>query len=186
MRNLLLPAIVIVSLFTSPVFAGVFELSAQGSVRETNISDSNESDSRSSSVSLAYYFWQSGALEFTYMTGFNYSKSTDGTTTLEQALNYRYTGADFVLNLGTKESTFNPYIKAGLAEITKQLDFKQDGVATQTEEISGKNLTYGAGFKFRLTQTVSFRASYDLWKGPIGEDNQTTDTAFKVGFSWIL
>lgn len=169
-------------------YAGVFEFSAQGSLRDTNVSENNESESKSSSVSLAYYFWESGALEFTYMTGYNYSKTTSSTTTLEQSLNYNYSGVDLVYNLGTRESVFNPYIKAGIAEIKKQLEFKEDGVVSISPEVSGKNLTYGFGFKLHVTKTLSFRVSYDVWQGPIdGEESEkTTDTSTKVGFSWYL
>ncbi|MAF92733.1 MAG: hypothetical protein CL674_15800 [Bdellovibrionaceae bacterium] len=169
-------------------YAGVFEFSAQGSLRETNVSENNESESRSSSVSLAYYFWETGALEFTYMTGYNYSKTTTSTTTLEQSLNYTYGGVDLVYNLGTRESTFNPYVKAGIAEIKKRLTFREDGNASSSPEVSGKNLTYGLGFKLRLTKTFSLRLSYDVWQGPIdGEESEkTTDTSTKVGFSWYL
>ena len=164
----------------------MFEFSAQGSQRITNVSQNSESEASSASVSLAYYFWQSGAIEFTYMTGYNYSRSTNGTTVLEQSLNFRYGGVDLIYNIGDRESVFSPYIKAGIAEITKTLDFRENGSLVQTPEEKGKNITYGAGFRLRITQSFSFRVSYDVWTGPIDQELQTTDSSFKVGFSWML
>lgn len=169
--------------------AGLFEVSAQTSIKETNIDDDNNSEARSVSGSIAYYFWQSGALEFTYMKGYNFTKGRiDASTTYEQVLNYTYKGVDLIYNLGSKESTFNPYVKAGLAEIEKELQFKQNGAASDPQTSSGTNMTYGAGMKIKISKTLSFRLSYDVWKGPINDNDvdATTDTSMKVGLTWYL
>lgn len=179
----------IISCISLGLQAGVFELSAQTSLKETNINSEHSSEAKSVSGSIAYYFWQSGALEFTHMTGYNFTKGAVSGSSYEQVLNYNYSGIDFIYNLGTRESTFNPYIKAGLAEINKELEYKDIGTNSITTQTSkGKNLTYGAGFKFKLSQTISFRVSYDVWKGPIDDSDQDaqTDSSFKVGLSWLL
>lgn len=183
---------VIISLFmfSSTSSAGLFELSAQTSMKNTSINSDSNSEARSASGSIAYYFWQSGALEFTYMEGYNFTRGViNSSTKYEQVLNYRYKGVDLIYNLGNKQSTINPYIKAGLAEIEKDLEYKQNGVSEIGKQKSnGKNMTYGAGIKIKISKTLSIRFSYDVWKGPIDNDDvdATTDSSTKVGLSWYL
>lgn len=187
MRHLCL--ILLFTCLSTNVQAGLFELSAMSSLKLTNIDDDTSSESRSASGSIAYYFWQQGALEFTYMQGYNFSEGRiDGSTTYDQVLNYTYKGVDFIYNLGTKESAFNPYLKAGLAEINKELQYRQNGTLVSKQNSDGQNLTYGAGFKVKMSKTLSFRVSYDVWKGPINKDDvtATSDSSFKIGLTWYL
>lgn len=175
--------------FSFQAHAGFIEIGAMGNLRDSSIDKDHTSKSRSITGSLAYYFFENSAIELSYTEG--YQKSTG--TTLIGVTNYNYTqivnytmyGADFILSFFGKESAFQPYLKAGIAQQKKQIEFEISSDVSKSEQ-EGNYLTGGVGFKIIMTKNISFKAGYDLWKGPLGKDDQTTDNATRVGLSFIF
>ncbi|MFK8138632.1 MAG: outer membrane beta-barrel protein [Bdellovibrionales bacterium] len=184
MKNLIL--IFCLSMSTS-LSAGVFELSLGTTFRDTNLDAENLQQARSTSASLAYYFWEGVAVQATYMQGFNYTKGRiDVSTVQEQVSNFTYQGLDLIWSVGGNKGIFKPFVKIGMAEIDKKQEYKESGESPIIATSNGTNLTGGIGFKYHLTQTLALKFSYDLWMGPIDADSPTTDTNFKLGISWFL
>lgn len=188
MKNYIFFAVLFIA-FSPQLHAGFIELSIQSEQQQTSVNENTKNTKTSLSGSVAYYFMASSALQLSYATGNHSSEGITSTSnSYEQVINYDLLGLDIVFSFGDRESAFRPYIKAGVANIDKEFQYKESGSSTQKVEASGLSMTSGIGFKFHLTQTFALKFSYDLWRGPINDpDNDpTVDTTIKAGFSWFL
>ncbi len=87
-------------------FAGYFEVSATGSYRKTAYDEDNYYEYRSVTGSVAYYFWEMSAIEFSYTQA-----TTDEVKTDYKSKGFiEMYGADFIFTMGDKLSLFLPYI----------------------------------------------------------------------------
>ncbi len=139
-------------LFSSnAVYAGYFEISGTGSYRKTTYDKNNYYEYKSVTGSVAYYFWEMSALEFSYTRAVTNEIKTDYTSRgyIEMF------GADLVFTMGGKQSLFQPYIKFGAAYQEKQSSYKltnQDVV--KMEPIKGVSPSAGFGFKLIFAKNV--------------------------------
>lgn len=186
--------ILLMLLFSLSAKAGFVEFSAMGTLRENTISNENSSETRSLTGSIAYYFFENSAIEVSYTEGF---VETNGLAPIgagnnvayNQVVNFEMLGADFILSMGDRKSAFRPYIKAGGAIQSKEIEFKTEGSGTFKDESDGTYITYGAGLKLRLSKNWSIKLGYDSWTGPIDKDDdedKTTDSSFRGGISFIF
>jgi outer membrane protein W len=180
----------LIMLFSLPAAAGFIEVGASGSLRQNSVNKDNKSETRSVTGSIAYYFFENSAIELSYTQGYVKTESTTLIATVNtpytQVVNFEMMGADFVLSFGGKNDVFQPYIKAGIAYQKKEIQFEINNSVPHIQEIDGQYLTGGIGFKFLLGKSWALKAGYDMWKGPLGEEEQTTDTAVRVGISFIF
>jgi Outer membrane protein beta-barrel domain len=143
--------------------------------------------------SLAYYFREMTAIEFSYSQGKNTRYIPSNTITSTTTHRYSMFGADLVFTFGKRTDTFIPYIKAGVAYFDKKsIDYEyiNSGVPQrpQTVEINSTVVpSAGFGMQFRITQRISFKAGLEFWtSGAISKDIEDFDWAARMGISWFL
>jgi hypothetical protein len=109
-------------------------------------------------------------------------------------LNYKSAGLDFVYTIGSRESLFRPYIKAGANYIIEKRIIDQyrlsDGVLMPANEISSDPAlvpSAGFGFKLSLTKNLSLKSGVDGWTSkPVNQEPVTLDFAGRLGLSWMF
>lgn len=177
-------------LISSVSQAGIFEISALGSYRKNSIDDDNYSTTESLTASVAYYFFEMSAIELSYTDGTNEAVGTTlvGSTSVKykQITEFQIYGADLVFTFGGKTSAIVPYLKAGLALRDTEAKFTQDGVEADSVKVDGKYLTLGAGLTIKAGANFNIKLGYSSFKGPLDEDDQTTDDAYRAGLSWMF
>ncbi len=144
-----------------------------------------QSDSKSASLSL--YFLERFALELSYTDSFYESQESDQYSTRVTQQSSKISGADLIYVITEKTAMFQPYVKAGTAYIIKKKQIRyanSDTIDIQTKD--GFAPSYGAGIKFKLSETFSFKVSYDIWQTPLDDGSSSDDNSLKVGLSMYL
>jgi outer membrane protein W len=178
-------------LFSVNAYAGFIEVGASVNIRDNSVDEQNKSKTRSVTGSIAYYFFENSAFEISYTEGYVKTESTGlvGGVSIPytQIVNFQMISGDFILSFGAKNDAFQPYIKAGMAYQEKEIQFQANGSdSSDFPEVKGEYVTGGIGFKILLGKNWSFKAGYDMWKGPLGEEDQTTDAAVRAGISFMF
>ena len=157
--------------------------------KTTTFDQNNSSDSESVTGSLSFYFLERVALELSYTDAYGvrkekaYSGDAQRTTTQKSQI----MGADLILMFADKKALFQPYIKAGGAQIVREQEVKIEGL--DTYKIAPETATvpsYGVGLKIPFTESFGIKLSYDVWKTPIGDGAQTDDSSIRAGITWVL
>lgn len=173
-----------------PTQAGFFELSALGSYRKNTVSEDSKTVTQSATGSVAYYFFENSAFEVSYTKGTYelWGRGNVGGTVVDlyQLTEFEILQGDLVFTFADRKAPFQPYIKVGMAKRTQDIVFIQDNIRTEFDQSEGKYLSYGVGFKVMLTQTISLKLGYNSFKGPLGEDSQSTDDSYRGGLSWLF
>lgn len=165
------------------------EVSASYGYKTQTYDANNNTKTETVSGSLSLYFWERIALELSYTDSLGVIQakaySTDPNRTIEQKS--QVLGSDLIFVFADKKTLFQPYVKAGIAQITRSQKTKiegQDSYSNSPEVATAPS--YGVGLKVALTETFGLKFSYDVWKSPISDTVQTDDSAFKAGITWIL
>jgi opacity protein-like surface antigen len=185
----LLSIFVLAILFSSSAHALYTELGISYGKKQTTYDQYNYFDSESLTGSISFYFLERLALELSYTdaTGTHGEKAiaTDPrriTTQKSQII-----GADLIYVLTDKTSTFQPYIKGGVAQINRRQDINIEGEGDFPLDPDNAIVpSYGVGIKIMITDSLSLKFSYDVWRTPIGGGQQTDDDAIRAGISWVL
>ena len=150
-----------------------------------NMSNFYQTDSKS--ASLSFYFFEKWALEMSYTDAFYESQESDTNSTRTVQQSSKIGGGSLVYMMQDKKNMIQPYIKAGVAHISKNQIVKYlNASAIETPESVGLAPSYGAGLKFVLSERLSLKLSYDVWQTPLSDNSSSDDTSFKAGFSWYL
>lgn len=170
--------------------AGVFELGASATFRNSKIDSNNYTETQSYTGSISYYFWEMSAIEISFTDGVSILGTQDTSNDpIIYKSKFNMVGADFVFTFSGRQAPFQPYVKAGAAQISKQV-FRElnDGSVTKISDTGSGNVvpSAGIGFKMRLTNTLSFKASYDTWSSSSSGDSSELDQAWRIGLSWFL
>jgi opacity protein-like surface antigen len=190
MKNLsLLTLMMIFGLSSIPANAIYTELGASYGYKTQTYDQNNNNKSETFTGSMSLYFWERIALELSYTdsTAIVDAKAytADPQRTIEQKS--QVLGSDLIFMLSDKKALFQPYLKGGVAQITRSQKTKiegQDSYSNTPEKATAPS--YGVGLKIALTDSFGLKFSYDAWKTPISSDSQTDDSAFKAGITWIL
>lgn len=178
-----------VLLSSTSAFALFTEIGLSYSRKTTTFDASNSFDSESLTGSISLYFMERMALELSYTDGTGLRKEKASTsdplrTTVQKS---QVWGADLILMLASRKALFQPYIKAGGAQISRFQEVKIEGQNTYRLEPETATVpSYGGGLKVQLTDTFALKFSYDIWKTPIGSGMHTDDSALRAGITWIL
>jgi len=185
---------IFVSPFSHAAFAGVIEMSYSFSRTDSRFDADNFSRSLSHTGSIAWYFMQMSAIEFSYTRGEGQVSGRPSSET--EAIRYRTEmqlwGADLVVTLAKKEWAFQPYIKGGGALIDKKTYRLANSVSPGPETLLFQTdpndpvPSMGAGFRLRLNEQFNIRASYDRWRSGNAQDTQIWDSAVRAGFSFMF
>jgi hypothetical protein len=167
------------------------EVGASYNYKKSSFDSNNTSEQQSTTGSLSFYFWENIALEMSYTNGLYVKKEQQPDfagsflrTTTQYTDVY---GADLIFVLGDRKATFQPYLKGGAAYV-KIRQIVQDTNANPWQiDYSGLSPSYGAGFKFFLTDAFAFRVSYDAIQTPADNSGtKVTDITGRVGVSWMF
>lgn len=173
-------------ILSSQAFAIMTELGLSYGFNKKTFDANNyyQMDSKSASVSL--YFSEYIALELSYTDAFVEQQQKDVNTRVIQQTT-RAGEANLMFLLASRQSTFQPYLKAGAAKITKTQVTKVDNF--QTYKVDSPESTvpsYGGGLKIKLSEAFSLRFGVDYWRTPLEDGITSEDMSFKAGLSWML
>jgi opacity protein-like surface antigen len=185
--RLSLAAFLFISLEAGAIYT---EIGSNYNYKKSTYDTNNNFEQQSSTFSLSFYFWEQLGLELSYTNGLAIKKEL---ATYSQALLTTTTqysdvyGADLIYVLSDKQSKLQPYIKGGAAYVKKRQVIQAFGQpASEILPSPGVAPSYGAGFKFFLTESLALRAGYDVIHTPIDDNTKVDDIAGRIGLSWIL
>lgn len=162
------------------------EIGASYSYQKKNFNSENYYQTDSKTASVALYLIEKLALDFSYTDTFYESKEADTSVRVVQQSSQIY-GLDLIYVLTHQQAAFQPFIKAGGAYITKKKLIKYenaDAITIPTKD--GMAPSYGLGLKYKITEKLSFKVSYDIWSTPLDDGTKSDDNAFRFGFTWYL
>ncbi|WP_413558513.1 outer membrane protein [Bdellovibrio sp. HCB209] len=188
-RFLLASILSVASIFSVTANAMNVELGAQYSHKTQTYDTNNYNEMESVTGSMSFYLWERIALEISYTDAQSVvvSKAFSGDpkrTTIQKS---QILGSDLILILADKKALFQPYIKGGVAQISRKQTIKIENQDTyENEPDSAIAPSYGVGLKISLTDTMGIKISYDAWETPIGGGSKTNDSAIRAGITWML
>jgi hypothetical protein len=138
--------------------AGIFELGASYNYKKTNYDASHYDASESGTASLAYYFWESMAGEFSFTRGAAIESQPEFTV-YQDITAY---GVSLLWSVSTADSSFKPYIKGGVSYVTKILRYYYPNFPPLNPiNVVGPSPTAGIGFKYMLSQRFGIKIGVD-------------------------
>lgn len=166
------------------------ELGANYGYKKSFFDPQNFYEQESTTGSLSFYFWEKAALELSYTKGLMVRKEYDPTaavpTTRTSTIESTILGADFIFILTDRKSKFQPFLKAGYANINRKQVLQNEGDPPSPSSNSGNAPSYGVGLRYSLTDSIGIKMSYDILQTPVGDGQKTDDVNSRVGLSWIL
>ncbi len=178
--------------FSEGAMALTTEIGVQYWRKQTSFDANNYLDSESITGSLSFYFFERVALEGSYTDAkaVREEKIYSGSTVIQQQTVVQVTnvvGADLIFMLTDRKTMFQPYLKGGVAQITRKQEVKVNNLNTYTLEPEKAIVpSYGAGLKIALTDTLGIKISYDAWQTPVGGGAVTNDAQLRAGVTWLL
>ena len=174
------------ALFSLSVQAGVFEISASSSFRKSEIDSKNYQTSSSYTGSLSYYFLELSALEFSYTQGTSLLKAFTQVENLEYRTKFSMVGVDLVFSLASRQSTLQPFIKVGTAQIVKEIKTISNTGSYTSPESTNTVPSAGLGTKIMFTKHFSLKIGVDGWITNFNQSDETIDYAGRAGISWMF
>jgi outer membrane protein W len=171
----------------SHAYAGYVEFSATGSYRSNTVNEYTYQRTQSLTTSLAYYFWEMSAIEFSYTDALSrsFGRTPISGQDYVETSRVKLLGADFVLSFAGRQAVFRPYIKVGGADQTKTWIYEEGLVNTRVDS-QGMSLTGGFGFRYLLSEHFAIKAGVDAWTNPLSDPNRIIDYAANAGISWVF
>ena len=177
----------ILFLASNTSYALLVELGLSYGFQKKNFNATNYYQSEYKTASLSFYLFQKLNLELSYTDSFYENQEKDSTSSRVTQQTSNISGADLIFILTDQQSTFQPYIKGGVAYIHKKAIIKYENAnAFQIPTKDGIAPSYGVGLKYKLNEAFSIRCGYDVLQSPMDDGTKTDDTAFKAGLSWYL
>lgn len=167
-------------------FAGVFEISASASYRKSEIDAKNYQLSSSYTGSVSYYFLELSALELSYTQGASLLKASTTDEDLEYRTNFSMVGADLVFSLAARQSFLQPFVKVGIAQISKEIKTLTSTGSYTTPESTNTVPSAGLGMKILFTKQFSIKLGLDGWITNFRKENEVIDYAGRAGISWMF
>jgi hypothetical protein len=137
---------------------------------------------------LAYFFWQSEALELSYTDGTSTSvvQPTGGTLT-KTVWSLQLTGLDLIINLLGPGNAIQPFMKLGGAYLNKSVTEQSPNSTTPTiPHQIGIVPSAGFGFRINVTQQFGIKLGVDAWTTPLNTHPVIIDYAGRAGLSWLF
>lgn len=176
------------SFLAQATWALTTEIGISYSRKKTSFDERNYTDSESTTGSVSLYFMERIAIELSYTDGSSIREEyiSGGQYTIYQKT--KVLGADLIYVLADRKAFFQPYIKGGGAQLTRQQIIKIPAALSEQRldpEVAVVP-SYGIGFKLVLTDSLGFKISYDAWRTPIGGTQTTDDSQIRAGITWVL
>lgn len=168
-------------------YALVTEVSVSYNRKKTSFDQLNYVETESSTASLSFYIAERIALELSYTSGL--ALREESVTGLQQTIVQRTQVADgnIIFVFADKKAFMQPYIKGGVAQITRKQEVKINSLDTYVlEPETALAPSYGIGTKFQLTDSFGIKLSYDVWQTPIGDGIKSDDNFVRAGVTWMF
>ncbi len=160
--------------------AGPFEISLGFNYNRTNYSEGNYTWSRRYGASVAYHFWSTSSLEWSYALAV---ERTVISGLQDTTFNDQIYSLNWIQGLSTRDAIFQPYVKGGLGQLNRNASGTYSGGVSPppfTDSLTG---VIGAGAKVFLTKSFGLRfeatsyiqnAELRTWKDNLGFTFGTT------------
>lgn len=175
-------------LFSTSAWALNYELGMSYARKKNSFDKDNYFETESITGSLSLYFSEILALELSYTEAkANRYEKPPGGSFLQTYQKTEILGADLIFVMGPRKAFMQPYVKGGAAQLKRrQVSYdvtnSPNGLDIETAIVP----SYGAGIKFTVTESLSLRISYDVWRTPVGGGVITDDNQLRAGLSWML
>lgn len=178
---------VLILVVTDSAMAFYAEFGMAYSRKKTSFDSNNYTDSESTTGSVSLYFMEKIAIEVSYTDASSVRQERISGNQYSTFQKTKVLGADLIYILADRKSTFQPYVKGGAAQLTRQQTIQVDSLDRELLEPETAVVpSYGVGFKVALTESLGIKVSYDAWKTPIGNSLSTDDSQIRAGLTWIL
>jgi outer membrane protein W len=172
---------------TTQALAFYTEFGTAYSRKKTSFDANNYTDSESITGSISLYFFEKIAIELSYTDASSIRQEKIGGSQYTTYQKTKVLGADLIYVFADRKASFQPFIKGGGAQLTRQQTIQVDSLDRELLDPDVAVVpSYGAGFKLALTDSLNFKMSYDAWKTPIGGSLTTDDSQIRAGLSWVL
>lgn len=155
--------------------------------KKTTFNQDNYISTESISGSTSFYFFEKVALELSYTEATGLRQEV---VMGNKQVTYQKTsvvGADLILILLDRGYFIQPYIKGGMAHISRKQEIKVANLdPIKVEPDPAVVPSYGAGVKIAITETFGVKFSYDIWKTPVGDGTTTDDSQIRAGVTITL
>ncbi len=182
--------LVLLVLFCSSLsWALNYELGMSYARKKNSFDKDNYFDTESTTASFSFYFSEIIALELSYTDAVaNRYEKPPGGNLIQTYQKTEILGADLIFVLAPKTSFIQPFVKGGIAQLKrKQITYDSSLNTPVPLDIETAVVpSYGAGIKFRVTDSLSLRVSYDVWRTPVGGGVITDDNQLRAGLSWMF
>jgi outer membrane protein W len=174
--------------FAIPCAQAAVEISAAANYRKSSIDSNNYQESASFTGSIAYFFWQSEALELSYTDGTSTSVvEPTGSSATKTVWSLQLTGLDLIVNLVGPANSIQPFVKLGGAYLYKAVTEQTGSSATQSVPHQiGIVPSAGVGFRINITQQFGIKLGVDAWTTPLNVHPVIIDYAGRAGLSWLF
>lgn len=186
MKNLITTiSFILISIISIDAHAIYTEFGLSQSYKKTSFSEENYVESEMVSGSVSFFIWERVALEFSYTQGLAVRKEQETSQPVRTITQHSTVyGSDLILGFSDRRSTFQPFIKGGVAYIQKRQTTQDDGTpAFETTPSPGYVPSYGVGMKIKLTENFGLTTSLDVWKDSSTSSN---DMASRTGITWMF
>jgi hypothetical protein len=189
----LFPAILILAVVSAALQAQAIqtELSASFSYMSRSFGEKDKIQSQSITGSVSFFIWEQIAWELGYTNAVFEKKEQQSLllTTVQrttQQFSHIYE-SNLIFVLAPRTAIFQPYLKGGLAYISKkQVVMVDNDLPFEIQPKPGLAPSYGLGARILLTETFMIRLSYDAIRTPVDDNNVVEDQTGRVGLSWLF
>lgn len=169
------------------------ELGVSYNYKKVTYDEANNTESQGLTGSISFYLWERVGLELAYTSSTAYkieptydlTNQTRQRKTVQRSNIYE-TNLQYLL-VADRKATFQPFIKGGVAYISKKQELQIDGDFSQeVKPKPGFGPSIGIGMKVFLSETLSLRFGYDVVRTPIDDNTTADDITGRMGISWVL
>ncbi len=181
-----LVAALVVLVSAQSALAGMFEVSTGLWYQRSNYSDESYTWIRRIGLSGAYYFTSVSGVEVGFQDVRTRTKISDEATHFNlQDSTYvdRIYSVNWVQQLAPRDMPFQPYFKAGVAQINRDIQGTFYGNPSKLKSEDTLTAVFSFGFRFFISQKFAFRAEGTTYIGAGGLKTWQNNIAANVGLS---
>lgn len=165
------------------------ELGVSYNYRKAYFDATNNTEQQSTTANISLYFLERLALELSVSDSLavRKEKQPNSSTKLRtQTIYGKAFGADLIYVFAGRKEPFQPFIRAGAAQLERRYVVQDEGDIAWQITSKGNSPSYGAGFRFLLSESFALKVSYNVVQTPTDDNSKAEESEARVGLSWIL